>query len=123
MCHLSFTLRELRLPCKGTGILPPLELTENAITFAATVVGTTAVASLQVNNPRLSALDSAVIRGVAMLSGPRMFEFCTPKDVPVSVIPHTGLIHPGQVRSVCRSHAIACILHLLRANTLYTHCK
>ena len=42
-------------------------------------------------------MNSAVIRGVAPPRGPKLFEFCIPEDLPVSLSPKVGVINPGQV--------------------------
>ena len=78
-------------------MLPPLELHQSAITFAATAIGAVSEAILHVTNPRLARLDSAVIRGAAPIQGPRAFEFCVPENVPFSVSPHAGVVRPGKV--------------------------
>ena len=85
------------MSCNGTGVLPPLQLSHSAITFAATPLNATTVAHITVNNPPLSRTDSAVIRGVAPTQGLRMFEFCVPQGLPVSVSPAVGIVKPGEV--------------------------
>ena len=74
-----------------------MKLSQTAITFKATPLGTTSFASFNVHNPRLSRMDSAVIRGVAPPQCTKMFEFCVPKDIPITISPHVGIVKPGEV--------------------------
>ena len=89
--------RTYKLPCSGVGILPALELSENTITFAATPVNDRSTATISVCNPRLSRLNSAVIRGAVSAQGPKMFEFVLPEGSPFSVCPKVATLKLGQV--------------------------
>ena len=57
-------------------------------------------------------MNSAVIRGVAPPRGPKLFEFCIPEDLPVSLSPKVGVINPGQVSAFLRKwHCYFSIVH------------
>lgn len=88
--------KDYKISVNGIGILPGLKLSQTAITFKATPLGTTSYASLNVHNSRLSRMDSAVIRGVAPPQCTKMFEFCVPKDIPITISPHVGIVKPGE---------------------------
>ena len=92
-----FYFRTYKLPCSGVGILPALELSENNINFAATPVNDSSTATISVRNPRLSRLNSAVIRGAVQTQGPKMFEFVLPEGSPFSVCPKVATVKLGQV--------------------------
>ena len=89
--------RTYKLPCRGVGILPALELSENVINFSATPVNDTSVTSVTVRNPRLGRLNSAVIRGEVLAQGPKMFEFVVPDGSPLSVCPRVASMGLGEV--------------------------
>ena len=85
---------------QGIGILPPLSLSHTNISFAATPYETTSFARVKVINPRLSRMDSAVIRGRAPPLGDYMFEFQVPDGLPIKISPNVGLVETGKVRHV-----------------------
>ena len=89
--------RTYKLPCSGVGILPSLELSENTINFAATPINDTSTATISVRNPRLSRLNSAVIRGAVLPQGPKMFEFVVPEGSPITMCPKVATVGLGQV--------------------------
>ena len=89
------------MPCQGVGILPALELSENVINFAATPVNDTSTTTITVCNPKLSRLNSAVIRGAVLAQGPKSFEFVIPEDSPISVCPKVATVGLGEVECVC----------------------
>lgn len=91
--------RTYKIPCHGVGVLPALELSENAINFTATALDNTSIATLTVRNPRLGRLNSAVIRGALLPQGPKMFEFAVPDEYPITVCPQVGEIPLGEVSS------------------------
>ena len=95
---LSLPLRAFKIPCKGMGILPALELSENVINFSPTPVNDRSTAIITVCNPRLSRLNSAVIRGAVLPQGPKMFEFVVPEDAPVSISPKVATVELGKVQ-------------------------
>ena len=95
---LSFFPRTFKLPCHGTGILPSLELSENAINFAPTVMNNVRTARVSLRNPKLGRLNSAVIRGAVLQQGPKAFEFVVPQGFPISVCPQVGVVPLGKVR-------------------------
>ena len=90
--------RTFKLSCQGTGILPSLELSENAINFAPTVVNNVRTARVSLRNPKLGRLNSAVIRGAILQQGPKAFEFIVPQGFPISVCPQVGVVPLGKVR-------------------------
>lgn len=90
--------RTFKLPCHGTGILPSLEFSENAINFAPTVVNNVRTAQVSLRNPKLGRLNSAVIRGAILQQGPKAFEFIVPRGFPISVCPQVGVVPLGKVR-------------------------
>ena len=94
---ILYYFRNVHLAVKGTGILPGLSLSHSDISFAATPYGTSSTVRLAILNPRLSRMDSAVIRGGAPPSGTKMFEFRVPDQVPVIISPHTGSVDTGKV--------------------------
>ena len=83
-----FFPRTFKLSCHGTGILPSLELSENAINFAPTVVNNVRTTRVSLRNPKLGRLNSAVIRGAVLQQGPKAFEFVVPRGFPISVCTH-----------------------------------
>ena len=99
--------RTYKLPCQGTGVLPPLSLSSNAISFCPTAVGDRSRAVVTLSNPRLGRLHSAVIRGAVLPQGPKAFEFLLPPDCPFSVSPRVGVVQPGEVRARCNGCHVA----------------
>ena len=93
-----FFPRTFKLSCHGTGILPSLELSENAINFAPTVVNNVRTTRVSLRNPKLGRLNSAVIRGAVLQQGPKAFEFVVPRGFPISVCPQVGVVPLGKVR-------------------------
>lgn len=89
--------RTYKIACNGTGIQPALQLSNNVISFAATALDNTSTATLAVHNPKISKLSSAVIRGVLLPQGPKMFEFAVPAGCPVTVSPQVGKVPLGEV--------------------------
>ena len=104
----------MQLSVKGTGILPALSLSHSDVSFAVTPYDTTSIVRLKVQNPRLSRMDSAVIRGEAPPSGTYMFEFQVPDGVPVKISPHVGSVEAGKVNSfyaiMCKVICVTCLL-------------
>lgn len=80
-------------------MLPALELSENVVNFAATAVNDTSTATISVRNPRLSRLNSAVIRGAVMTQGQKMFEFVVPEDSQITICPKVATVALGEVGS------------------------
>ncbi len=66
------------------------------------------MARLTIMNPRLSHMDSAVIRGEAPPIGRKMFEFQVPDDVPIMISPHIGSVDTGGAFKV---HTVNLNLH------------
>ena len=89
--------RTFKLPCQGIGVLPALELSESVINFAATAVNDTSSAAISVRNPRLSRLNSAVIRRAVMTQGQKMFEFVVPEDSHITICPKVAAVTLGEV--------------------------
>ena len=103
--------RTFKLPCHGTGILPSLELSENAINFAPTIVNNVRTARVSLHNPKLGRLNSAVIRGAILQQGPKAFEFIVPRGFPISVCPQVGVVPLGKVRRQQYS-GLKCVYHI-----------
>lgn len=95
----STSHRTYKLPCQGTGVLPPLSLSPNAISFCPTAVGDRSHAVVTLSNPRLGRLHSAVIRRAVLPPGPKAFEFLLPPDCAFSVSPRVGVVQLGEVRA------------------------
>lgn len=110
-----------KLPCYGRGFLPPLALSVTSINFKPTTVGDISSARgslplppspplsslslslpalfpVTVANPKLSRLNSAVIRGATLPQGPKAFEFLLPEGAPISLSPQVGVVPLGEVR-------------------------
>lgn len=92
-----FIFRTFILPCKGQGVLPAVQLSDNIIHFTATPVNATSSTSIIIQNVKFNRLSSARIRQAVPTPGKRVFEFCIPKNCPVSLSPSVGILEPGQV--------------------------
>ena len=90
--------RAYQLPCCGEGVLPSLRLSHSVVNFAATAVGDVSSAVIAVHNPKLSRLNSAVIRGAVQPQGAKSFEFALPSSVPLTLSPAVATVPLGEVR-------------------------
>lgn len=93
---------EFRVPCKGIGVYPPLELSHSTISFRATAVGDSSIAKLKVINSHTDGNEFThevprIGRGPVAKVGPTSFEFMVPPGAPVSISPAVGVVEPGQV--------------------------
>ncbi len=105
--------RTYKIPCRGVGVLPALELSHNAINFSATALGDSATTSVRVSNPRQGRLSSAVIRGALLPQGPKMYEFSVPPGCPFTVSPQVGEVPLGEVSTLYSCVSIKNVSYLL----------
>ena len=93
---------EYRISCKGLGVYPPLELSQSIISFRATAVSDSSIASLKVINSHTDGNEFThevprIGEGPVAKVGPTTFEFIVPNGAPVSISPAVGMVLPGQV--------------------------
>ena len=105
--------REFNLKCKGIGVLPPLQLSENLIKFRATAVNDTSTINIFVTNNHLSTNQFThpvprIGSGDIFPVGPTSFEFLVPEDAPLVIVPSVGTVMPGEVT---RKIFLLCIEH------------
>lgn len=89
--------RTYRMECKALGVLPPLELPNNNISFIPTCIGNSNSTRISINNPKLSRLNSAVIRGDAPPQGRNAFHFSPLPGCPITFSPQVGVVPLGEV--------------------------
>ncbi|XP_052267472.1 cilia- and flagella-associated protein 74-like isoform X2 [Dreissena polymorpha] len=97
----SIINREFKIQCKGVGVYPPLELSNQVIHFAATSLYDVSTASLHVVNSHTSMNEFThpvprIGKGEIAPVGPTSFEFVVPKGAPVTISPSVGTIQPGE---------------------------
>lgn len=93
--------REFPLFCRGVGVHPPLELTEQVVHFPATALGDTSAARINVVNSHVSANEFThpvprIGKGEIVPVGPTSFEFMVPEGAPISISPTVGSVNPGE---------------------------
>ncbi|KAL5014796.1 hypothetical protein ScPMuIL_009066 [Solemya velum] len=97
----SIINREFKIQCKGVGVHPPLELSNQVIHFAATALYDVSTASLHVINSHTSTNEFThpvprIGKGDIVPTGPTSFEFMIPEDSPITISPSVGTIDPGK---------------------------
>ncbi|CAG5118469.1 unnamed protein product, partial [Candidula unifasciata] len=93
--------RDFSIPCKGVGVLTPLELSRQVINFKATSVFDTSTATLYIINSHTSTNEFThpvprIGAGEVFPVGPTSFEFKVPQDAPITISPCVGTLLPGQ---------------------------
>ena len=96
---------EYRVSCRGIGVYPPLELSQSTISFRATAVGDSSIASVKVINTHTDANEfTHEVPRIGQESvakvGPTTFEFVVPPGAPVTISPAVGVVMPGQSCSI-----------------------
>lgn len=90
--------------CRGVGVHPPLQFSEQVLQFPATTLYDTAVAHLFVRNTHtnMNEFKQPVPRigaeGQIAPVGPTSFEFLLPPDLPIRIAPLVGCVMPGEAR-------------------------
>ncbi|XP_046572911.1 LOW QUALITY PROTEIN: cilia- and flagella-associated protein 74-like [Haliotis rubra] len=101
LCCKSLINRQFKIQCKGVGVHPPLELSQQVIHFAATSLYDVSTASLHVINSHTSSNEFThpvprIGKGEIAPVGPTSFEFVLPEDCPLTISPTVGTIEPGK---------------------------
>ncbi|XP_041377895.1 cilia- and flagella-associated protein 74-like isoform X2 [Gigantopelta aegis] len=101
LCCKSLINRDFKIPCKGIGVHPPLELSHQVIHFAATPMYDVSTVSLHVINSHTSSNEFThpvprIGKGEIASVGPTSFQFVIPEDCPLTVSPTVGTVLPGQ---------------------------
>ncbi|XP_052759795.1 cilia- and flagella-associated protein 74-like isoform X2 [Mya arenaria] len=97
----SLINREFKIQCKGVGVHPPLELTNQVVHLKATSLYDVSTASLHVVNSHTSMNEFThpvprIGKGEIAPVGPTSFEFKVPEGVPITMSPSVGTIQPGE---------------------------
>ncbi|CAB4013133.1 Hypothetical predicted protein [Paramuricea clavata] len=92
---------EYRVSCRGIGVYPPLALSQSTISFRATAVADSSIASLEVVNSHTDGNEFThevprIGQGPVAKLGPTTFEFVVPPGAPVTISPAVGVVMPGQ---------------------------
>ncbi|CAH1773330.1 unnamed protein product [Owenia fusiformis] len=97
----SLINREFKIQCKGVGVHPPLELSQQVVHFKATALNDVSTTSLHVINSHTSMNEFThpvprIGKGEIAPVGPTSYEFMIPDGAPLTISPSVGTIEPGQ---------------------------
>ncbi|KAK7093572.1 cilia- and flagella-associated protein 74-like [Littorina saxatilis] len=98
----SLINRDFKISCVGVGVLPPLQLSNQVVHFAATALYDVSSAAVHVINHHTSSnefthpVPRIGTKGEICPVGPTSFEFVVPKGVPLTITPAVGTIEAGK---------------------------